>query len=64
MKSASLLASFFLGLIAVGHLFRVIAGTDVMVGDWVVPMWPSILVFIVFGTLAVLVWREASRPPS
>lgn len=60
MKPLSAFVSFLFGLIAVAHLARVIFGWTVTVNAVVIPMWPSVAIFIGLGLLAVLMWREAS----
>jgi hypothetical protein len=60
MKPFSTFGSFLFGLIAVAHLARVIFGWTVTVNAVVIPMWPSVAIFIGLGLLSVLMWREAS----
>ena len=59
MKPATTFGAFLLALIVFGHLLRLLLGWDVIINDRAIPMWPSILVFIVFGALSVMIWREA-----
>ncbi len=61
MKPFTSISVFFLALIAFGHLLRVLTGWEIIINATVIPMWPSVLVFLVFGGLAVLLWREAKR---
>jgi len=61
MKPATTLGVFFLSLIAFGHLLRLLFGWGVVINDTVLPMWPSVLVIVVFGTLSVLIFQESSR---
>jgi hypothetical protein len=58
MKPATTIGVFFLALIAFGHLLRVLLGWGVIINDTVIPIWPSVLVIIVFGTLSVMICRE------
>ena len=60
MKPFSTFGSFLFGLIAVAHLARVIFGWTVTVNAVVIPMWPSVAIFIGLGLLSVLMWREAN----
>ena len=60
MKPFSTFGSFLFCLIAVAHLARVIFGWTVTVNAIVIPMWPSVAIFIGLGLLSVLMWREAS----
>jgi hypothetical protein len=59
MKPATTVGVFLLALIAVGHLLRLLFGWGVIIDDKVIPMWPSVLVFIAFGALSVMIWRES-----
>lgn len=61
MKPATTVGAFLLALIAFGHLLRALFGWGVIINDTVIPMWPSLLVTVVFGALAVLICRESSR---
>jgi hypothetical protein len=60
MKPFSTFGSFLFGLIAVAHLARVIFAWTVSVNAVVIPVWPSVAIFIGLGVLSVLIWREAS----
>jgi hypothetical protein len=46
MKPATMIGVFFLALIAFGHLLRLLLGWGLVIGDRVIPMWPSVLVII------------------
>jgi hypothetical protein len=59
MKPATTVGVFLLALIAVGHLLRLLFGWGVIIDDKAIPMWPSVLVFIAFGALSVMIWRES-----
>lgn len=61
MKPASLIAILLFALVAVSHLIRLIFRLEVVVAGAIVPMWVSVLGFIVTGALAVALWRE-TRP--
>lgn len=62
MKPASTVTSLLLGVIALGHLMRIVMGSAVTINERIIPMWPSFVTVVVMGTLAVLVWREARQP--
>ncbi len=51
MKPATTIGVFLLALIAFGHLLRVLLGWGVIINNTIMPMWPSLLVIVVFGTL-------------
>jgi hypothetical protein len=55
----TLIAAIVLAAIALLHLLRLILGWAFIVGGLVIPMWPSVLVVLVFGLLSVLLCREA-----
>ncbi len=55
----TLIAAIILAAIALLHLLRLLLGWALTVGCLAIPMWPSILVVLVFGLLSVLLWREA-----
>jgi hypothetical protein len=61
MKPFTMIAAVFLALIAFGHLLRVILGWEIVINAVVIPVWPSVLVFLFFGWLAVGLWKEAKR---
>ena len=61
MKPFSTIAAAILALVALVHLLRLAYGWEVTVAGWVVPIWLSVVGFIVAGGLAALVWREARR---
>lgn len=61
MKPYAAISVVLLAFIALGHLLRVLAGWQLLVGTVAVPVWPSILAFIVFGGLAIMLWRETRR---
>jgi len=61
IKPFTAIAVVLVALIAFGHLLRVLAGWELVIGAAVIPMWPSVLVFLVFGGLAIMVWRESRR---
>lgn len=57
----TLIAAIILGIIALIHLLRLILGWAFIVGTLTVPMWPSVIVVIVFGGLSQLLCKEACR---
>jgi membrane protein implicated in regulation of membrane protease activity len=61
MKPFTAVAVVLLAFIALGHLLRVLAGWELVIGAVVVSMWPSVLAFLAFGGLAIMLWREARR---
>ena len=61
MKPFTSISVFLLALIAFGHLLRVLTGWEILINATIIPMWSSVLVFLVFGGLAIMLWREARR---
>ncbi len=57
-KPASLVAAILLWLIAFAQLLRVLFRVEVTAGDVNIPLWISILAFIVLAALGIWLWRE------
>lgn len=58
MKPAASLAAILLGLMALLHLIRLVARTDIVVGGVAVPVWASLIGVLLPGGLALALWRE------
>ncbi len=58
MKPFTKIASILLALVGLLHLARVILNMQVIVGSFEIPMWVSIVGFIVPSTLSIGLWRE------
>ena len=58
MTRATLIAAVLLGLVAVGHLLRILFNVEVTIGGVAVPMWVSVIGTLVAGGVAILLWRE------
>jgi len=58
VKSGSLLATAFLGIVSLAHVLRVIFRLDVQIGNFHVPQWMSLLAFLFCGALSILLYRE------
>ena len=53
-------SSSIFGLVAAVHLFRVIGGLSLTLGSWTLPMWASLVAFVVLGLLSYMgnvFWR-------
>jgi choline-glycine betaine transporter len=61
MRPITAISVVLFALMALGHLLRALAGWELVIGATVIPMWPSVLVFLVFGGVAIMLWREAKR---
>jgi hypothetical protein len=59
MKPFTTIAVAVFALVAVVHLLRLIAGWQVIVAGFVIPVWWSAFGLVVAGGLALMVWREA-----
>ncbi len=57
-KQASLVAAILFWLIALAQLLRVLFRVEVTAGGVNIPLWISILAFVVLGTLGIWLWRE------
>jgi hypothetical protein len=49
-----LISSCIFGLVAALHLFRVIGGLSLTLGSWTLPMWASLVAFVVLGLLSYM----------
>jgi len=66
MKSQILglrIASVIFGLISIAHLIRLIIRAEVLVGGYLIPLWPSALAFLILGGLSLWMWRLARVQP-
>ena len=59
MKPFTTLAAVIFALVALLHLLRLFLGWEITVSGLAVPMWVSILGFLITAGLAVMLWREA-----
>jgi len=57
-KPVVFLAAIIFALVALAHLLRLIFDVSVLIGTWSVPMWLSLVGFVVPGVLAMALWRE------
>jgi hypothetical protein len=55
------IAVLILAFIAIMQGVRFALGWSLSVNGFVVPFWPSAVVFVVLGLVAVMLWREARR---
>jgi hypothetical protein len=59
MKPFTTLAAVILALVALAHIYRLVAGWEVVLSGHSIPMWVSWVATLVAGGLAVMLWREA-----
>jgi hypothetical protein len=62
MKPATALAALIFSIISIVQLLRLALQVPVTVAGRVVPLWPSGVVCVVAGGLALMLWQEARRP--
>jgi len=48
-------------LVALTHLLRIVTGWDLVIGDWMAPVWASGLGVLIPGFLATTAFRLARR---
>jgi len=61
MRPGTVAAAILLTVIAFLQLLRAVLGVRVTVGDTEIPIWASVVAFVVAGGLATLLWRESRR---
>ena len=61
MKPFTSFASALFALVALVHLLRLVIGFDLVIAGWAVPMWISVVGFIIPSALSFGLWREAKR---
>ena len=63
-KAFSLIAGVVFGLIALGHVLRIVFGISLVVQDFTVPMWASWIAVVITGYLAYEGFRLARKSSS
>lgn len=61
MRAYLQISGTLFGVVALAHALRVIQGWRVEVGGWVLPMWVSIVGFLLTGALAVWAFRAVAQ---
>jgi len=61
MKKFLYAISFVFALVAIAHLIRMVSGTEMTVGVWDVPMYVSVVGFVIPSVLSVLGSYYATR---
>ena len=56
------LASIVFGLMAIAQLVRILIRPEIVVAGHTMPLWPSVLAFIVLGGLSFWMWKLARGP--
>ena len=60
-RTFSLIAGVVFGLIALGHVLRIVLGWSFVVQDFAVPMWASGVAVVIVGYLAYEGFRLARK---
>ena len=59
MKTGTLIAFVLFILVALAHSLRLLMSTQIMIENWQVPMWISVLGVIVPAGVALLLYKES-----
>ena len=60
----TLLSALFLFIVSLAHLARVILGVQIIANDHVVPIWLSVVAFLVTLFLAIMLYKEGKSRKS
>jgi hypothetical protein len=55
-------ASVVFGLMAIAQLARILIRPEVLVAGHSMPLWPSVLAFIILGGLSFWLWKLTRTP--
>jgi hypothetical protein len=55
-------ASVVFGLMAIAQLARILIRPEVLVAGHPMPLWPSVLAFIILGGLSFWLWKLTRTP--
>lgn len=58
IKPFTIIAIIIFALVSLSHLIRYFLGWEITVNNVAIPMWVSLLGFVIAGLLAVMLWRE------
>ncbi len=61
MKPFTTIAVVVFLLVALLQLLRVLSGWEVTVNGMAIPIWASVVAFVVAAALATMLWREAHQ---
>ena len=61
MKPFTVFAAVVFFIISVAHLIRVILQVPVVVGTITIPMWPSMVAFVILLILGIMLLRESKK---
>ena len=63
IKSYCVVSGFFFSLVALAHLLRVIFGMSIQVDNLEVPIFVSVMAFVISTALALWAFRSYRLPP-
>ena len=58
MKPFTVIAIVVFAIVSLSHLLRYVLGWEVIINAVAIPMWVSVLGFVIPGVLAFMLWRE------
>jgi len=61
MKPFTVIAIVVFALVSLSHLLRYFLGWEIIVNAVSIPMWVSLLGFVIAGGLAFMLWREMKQ---
>jgi len=61
MKFFTTIAIVVFVLVSLFHLLRYFLGWEIIINTVVIPMWVSLLGFVIAGGLAFMLWREMNH---
>ena len=61
MKPFTTIAVVVFLLVALLQLLRVLSGWEVTMNGMAIPIWASVVAFVVAAALATMLWREAHQ---
>ena len=60
-KRYCIVSGTMFALIAMSHLIRLLLGSTVHIGDWLLPGWTSLIGLLVAGAFSVWAFREFAK---
>ena len=61
INSVNLLTAIVTSVASITHLYRVITGSNLIIGSWNVPIWLSCFGVVVAGFLAIHFWKNVNN---
>jgi hypothetical protein len=55
-------AGIVFGLMAIAQLVRLVIRPEVLVAGYSMPLWPSVVAFVILGGLSLWMWKLARTP--